>query len=168
MSPALDPIDRLLEEAHGKLATAERQAHDARIEITTLEKAKAALSKQPALSTPTLFSEQPISSPKRPRSHAGNGARRQRSLSDLWQQVLRKMDRHGEADYDAILGYCGEAGLEIERNALRTQMWVYVNRKHFLVSPREGVFRLTPEGRDAAGIPWPGGRDASANPTEAS
>jgi hypothetical protein len=167
MSPAPDFIDQLIEEEREKLAAAERQAHEARIAITAYEKVKAGLSRQPELSAPTLFPNHPINSAERPRSHAGNGTRRQRSLSEPWRQVLRKMDQHGAADYDTIHGYCDDAGLQIEREQLRTQMWVYKNRKHFLVSPHDGVFQLTAEGRAAAGIPWAGGGDASANSTEA-
>jgi hypothetical protein len=168
MSPAPDPIDQLLDEERGKLATAERQAHDARIAITTLEKAKAALSKQPDPSTPTLFPNQPLNAAERPQAHAGNGRathRRRRSISASWKQVLRKMDQRGESNYDAILAYCSEVGIEIGRRSLRSQMSGYVNRHHFLVSPREGVFQLTPEGRVAAGIP--GGGNASTNRAEA-
>jgi multidrug resistance efflux pump len=163
MDAAPHPLDQLIEQARAKLATAEREfvraernVQDTRIEVATLEMAKAQLLKNSTNST----------EPPRPHTGAGNGTRRPRSLSDSWQQVLRKMDRRGEADYDDIRSYCGEAGLEIERESLRTQMWVYVNRKHFLVSPRQGVFRLTAEGREAAGIPSRGG-DASTKSAEA-
>jgi hypothetical protein len=154
------PLDQLIAEtreklskAKGEVARAEREVRDAQIKIEALEEAKA------------LTAKQPINASERQQSHAGNGTRRPRSLSDSWQQVLRKMNQHGEADYDAILGYCGEAGFRIERESLRAQMFNYVTRG-LLVRPRDGVFRLTSEGREAAGIPARGG-GASANPTEA-
>jgi hypothetical protein len=159
------PLDQLIEEASAKLATAEREiaraerdAQDARVEISALEKAKALWLSQP----PIRPAERP------PPFHAGNGARRQRSLSDTWKHILRKMDERGESDLDQILGYSAEVGHEIERESLRAQMFNYVNRG-LLERPRPGVFRVTPQGRKAAGIkPWPESEDAPTNTAEAS
>jgi hypothetical protein len=155
MNPHPQTLDQLIADTREAHSKAEREEHDLRIKLDALLEAKA------------LTLNQPVNATDRPQAHAGNGrARRRRSISASWKQVLRKMDQRGESDYDAILAYCSEAGIEIERRSLRGQMFGYVNRHHFLVSPHEGVFRVTPEGRKAAGIPWNGG-DASANSTEA-
>lgn len=153
MATSPHPLDKLIAEARGRLAKAERDAEKARIEIAAYERAKEALG-------------HPASEPR-----GGNGrdtARRRRALSEPWQKILRSIARHdgAEADLDEILGYCSEAGLEINRHSLRGQMWNYVNRG-LLIRPSKGVFRLTEVGAKAAGLPA-GNEDAPPNAGEAS
>ena len=157
------PIDRLIaaacekrSKAEADKAQAERDARDAQIKIDALEEAKALMLKQAGNAS------------ERSQSHTGNGARRRRSLSGTWQEILRKMDQRGESNFDAIERYSSEAGLEITRESLRGQMFNYVKRG-LLVRPRQGVFRVTPEGRKAAGVKsWPGNGDAPTDSAEAS
>ena len=70
----------------------------------------------------------------------------------------------GEADLDRILTLCKAAGLDTERQTLRSQMANYVKRG-YLDRPREGVFRLTAEGSKVAALK-PSVGDDGAPPTE--
>jgi hypothetical protein len=154
MDASPHPIDKLISEACARLVKAERDAEKARIEITALKRAKAALGEMATV----------------PLRHRASGRQRKRALSDQWQAILRQIARHGEAgaDLDAILRYCHGAGVKIERHSLRGQMWNYVNRG-FLTRPRDGVFCLTPEGDQAASMTLQAGEeDASPRSGEAS
>jgi len=148
------PLDKLIAEARGRLTKAERDAEKARIEIAAFERAKEALGQR-------------VPEPRGANGH--DTTRRRRTLSEPWQKVLRSIARHGEggADLDAILGYCGETGLDTNRHSLRGQMWNYVNRG-LLIRPSEGVFRLTEAGAKAAGLPNAGNEGAPPNAGEAS
>ncbi|MGH7038281.1 MAG: hypothetical protein ACREE1_09100 [Stellaceae bacterium] len=145
MNATPHPLDKLITEARDKLARAERDLNNARVELDALERARAAVGEVAAPARRRNGRQQPA-------------ARRKRSLSKGWQEVLRAIGRQGESDLDRILAFCGEAGLSVERDTLRSQMFNYVKRG-YLVRPREGVFRLTAEGAKIANVPLGAGDD---------
>jgi hypothetical protein len=150
MNAAPHPLDKLISDAREKIARVEREffrvereLERARDQLATLEMARKAVGDLAA----------PSRSPRR-NGRQQRAGRRTRALSEGWQKVLRAIGREGESDLDRIVGYCTEAGLEIERQTLRSQMANYVKRG-YLDRPREGVFRLTTEGGKAAGLLMP-------------
>lgn len=139
MNAKSNPLDKLIAEARDRLAKAEREAQDARIEIAALEKAKAVIG-------------QPATAGRHRNDQPRTTRRRNRALSEGWRDVLVAIGRdEAGATLDQIHNYCRDVGLNIERQTLRSQMANYV-RRGYLERPQEGVFSLTEAGNEAAGI----------------
>jgi len=137
------PLARMIEEKRAAIAKIERNLERLKIEVATLEKARAAMADQPS---------RPDHRPK------GNGAshggrRRGRSLSSTWKNVLSRIGAKGVlgSSIDDVYAYCGAEGIELKRATLRAQMSNYVKRG-YLDRAQTGVFTLTSEGAKIAGV----------------
>lgn len=145
MNTPVNPLDSLIAAKRAEVVDAERVLERLRIELTTLERAHAAVAETPAQR-------------RRNGRQRGKGSGRGRSLSEGWKTVLFSIASHGAAGAtsDQIQGYCVAAGIKIERDTLRGQMSNYVKRG-YLERPQDGVFRLTAKGAAAAGMKsWTG------------
>jgi hypothetical protein len=135
------PLDILIEAKRAKIASAERTLEKARIELATLEEARAAVIDHPI--------KPAVARAKANGSHPKG--RRGRSLSETWKKVLSRIGAKGNlgASTDDIFAYCGAEGIELKRPTLRAQMSNYVKRG-YLVRTSSGVFTLTSEGAKIA------------------
>src|SRR5262245_59891936 len=140
------PIARMLEEKRAAIAKIERNLERLKIEVATLEKARAAMADTPA-------------KPSRIRATAkANGdateKRRGRSISAPWKRVLSEIGLAGQdgASIDYIADVCDRNGIHIKRPTLRAQMVNYVSKQGYLARPSRGVFTLTPKGAKIAGV----------------
>jgi hypothetical protein len=141
------PLARMIEEKRAAIAKIERNLERLKIEVATLEKARAAMADTPA-------------KPNRMRAAAkANGdataeRRRGRSISAPWKRVLAEIGLAGQdgASIDYIADVCEQNGIQIKRPTLRAQMTNYVHKQGYLSRPTKGVFVLTPKGAKIAGV----------------
>src|SRR5260221_7770539 len=114
---ALDP---LIDTKRTALARAERSVEKLRIELTTLEKARAAT----ADTGPTKQSLPRYRPTRNATNGVTTGKRRGRSLSTPWKNVLARIGSKGNwgASVDDIAAFCAAEGVELKRATLRAQM----------------------------------------------
>jgi hypothetical protein len=139
----------MIEAKKAAAAKIERNLDKLKIEIATLEKARAewiaTQGAQPARRTREAA---------RPNGGPPAGKRRGRSLSTRWKNVLARIGRKGElgASIDDIDAFRTAEGITLERATLRAQLSNYVSKHGYLIRAATGVFTLTPKGAQIAGV----------------
>lgn len=143
MSDEIAKIRLLLEAAQRKLKELEKQAVGLRSEITAYEKVCAILSGQdlPGASASASASARSSS------NEDGSNSRRSRGLSETWQKVVYWIgSQNAPPETEHIYAYTMQAGLEINRNTLRSQLSVYTTQG--ILRRVDGHYFVTERGLD--------------------
>lgn len=93
--------------------------------------------------------------------------KRDRALTANWITILRFIGSRDTASLDEIMEFTEAHALNIQRNTLRSQTSIYADRG-WLDRVDQGVFRLTREGAEKAGIETEEGSDIPSEPSSTS
>jgi hypothetical protein len=138
MSDEISKVRSLLEAAQRKLKELDRQALTLRAEIAAYERVCL-----------ILVGEDPPASNGRS-GHGGEGSgTRKRGLSETWQKVVYWIaTQSAPPETENIYTYTQEAGLDINRNTLRSQLSVYSSTNQDILRRVDGHYFVTQRGLD--------------------
>jgi hypothetical protein len=120
-----DELDRLISEYSRRLNKARAEAQRLEIEIAALVRARRAI----------FENDEQLELPDLPKT---------REISREWKEILRFFLQRlpNPVSIDEVMGFIADHGFSINRNAVRSQLHVYVARG-FLERLGEGLYRAT-------------------------
>lgn len=132
MPAQFDVLEKLIAETVDKLIDAEKAVEVIRAELRAYKKAHEAM----------------VAAGMRPKRTGSASSTRTRALSETWKKVLRFVgSRQAEAvSIDDIMLFIAGAGLEVQRNTLRSQLSIYADRG-ILERVDAGKYVLTDHGK---------------------